>query len=492
IKLALGAARTRLMCEFLRESSGICFASAALGYALAAAVLTRFRAVNIELPMYGTYALGLNLKLDLSVAALTVALMFLAILATGLPPALWASNPAIAQLLSGEIVVGGTRRTARRNLLAITQVAVCTLVLVGLGLCQRNLYNLRHADLGFTARNLVSIQVFPRSENYTESKAREMYGKVLQSTAALPGVESVGLAQDLPLMGGAEIPVTFPGSDKKTMVHHTIAGAEFFATFGIKLLEGRLFNSSDRQGSPNIILINRKLAQTLWPNQDALGKALLAGDPPTLATVVGVVADSKYEDINEPPREFFYYALSQHYPEGINIVARTKGNPAAWVEPFAKVVRDAGMHTPVQPATLQSWMNLSLFVERLSSAVVAVLSALGLLLATIGLGGAVAYSVSQRSKELGIRVALGARAGQLLGMILSQVTRIAGVGIAVGLTLGIVVTVLLRSQFYGIGAVEWTVLLPVAAAMFALSLAVAWLSARPWLDADPMEAVRHQ
>jgi putative ABC transport system permease protein len=151
-----------------------------------------------------------------------------------------------------------------------------------------------------------------------------------------------------------------------------------------------------------------------------------------------------------------------------------------------------GMHTPVQPATLQSWMNLSLFVERLSSAVVAALSALGLLLATIGLGGAIACSVSQRRKELGIRVALGARSGQLLGMILRQVTRIAGVGIAVGLGLGIVTTVLLQSQFYGIGAVEWTVLLPVAAAMLALSLAVAWISARPWIDADPMEAVRHQ
>jgi predicted permease len=492
IKLALGAARARLIRDFLKESSGLCIASGALGYAMAAAVIARFRDVSVEFPMYGTYTFGLNLKLDLPVVAFTVALMLLAILATGLPPALYASNPAIAQILGGEIVVGGTRRTARRNILAVTQVAVCTLVLVGLGLCQRNLYNLRHADLGFSARNLVSIQIFPRSENYTEAQAREIYAKLLKSTAALPGVESAALARDLPLMGGGEIPVQLPGSGKKNLIHHTTADSEFFTTFGIPLHKGRLFNSSDRAGSPDVIVINRKMAETLWPKQDALGKAVLAGDPPAQAMVVGVVADSKYEDIDEPRREFFYYALSQHYSEGINLVARTKSSPAAWSEPLAKVVRDAGMHTPVQPATLQSWMNLSLFVERLSSAVVAALSALGLLLATIGLGGAIAYSVSQRRKELGIRVALGARSGQLLGMILRQVTRIAGVGIAVGLGLGIVTTVLLQSQFYGIGAVEWTVLLPVAAAMLALSLAVAWISARPWIDADPMEAVRHQ
>ena len=489
IKLALGAQRGRLIREFLRESAIICAASAALGYALAAALIARYSTVTVDLLVYGSYSIGLNLRVDATVAAFTVALMLIAILATGLAPALYASSPALAQVLSGEIAVGGTRKSARRSALVIVQVAVCTLVLVGMGLCQRSLYNLRHADPGFSARNLVAAPVY--LESYSEARVKELYGNLRRAVSALPGVESVSLASGLPvLIGLGEIPVQFPDG-KKISISHSFVDNDYFATFGIRVLAGRVFNSGDRENSPEVVVINRKMADQFWPGQDPVGKTVMAGDPARQAMVVGVAADGKYEDLDEPTRPFLYYALSQHYQGPFDVIVRTKGDPRLWIQPLAKAVRGAGVTEVFSPFTFDRWVNLSLLVERTTAGCVAALSALGLVLAIIGLYGAISYSVSERKKELGIRVALGAQPWQLLKMILRQTLAISGAGVAIGIVLGIGATMLLRSQFYGIGAVEWTVLLPVSAAMLAVSLLVAYLSARPWIAINPMEAVRH-
>jgi putative ABC transport system permease protein len=492
IKLALGAQRGRLIREFLKESAILCSVSAALGYLIAAAVVIRYSNVSVDVPMLGDYPIGLNLHLDATVAGFTIALMLIATAATGLAPALYASSPHLAQILTGEIVVGGTRKNARRTALVIIQVAVCTLVLVGMGLCERSLYNLRHTDPGFSSRNLVAVAVYPQSEGYTEGRAKELYESLRRAVSALPGVESVSLVSNLPLeFGYGQVPVRLQDGDKATPIAHTTVDADYFATFGIRVLSGRVFNSGDREGSPEVIVINRKMAEMFWPGQDPVGKTVLAGDPPRQATVTGVVADGKYESLDEAPRAVMYDALSQHYQNSINIVARTQGDPNLWVQPLAKTVRSLGLTIIFSPVSFNHWVDFTLLVERITAASVAALSALGLVLAIVGLFGAISYSVSERKKELGIRVALGARPAQLLKMILRQTLAIAGAGVAIGTLLGVAATITLRSQFYGIGAVEWTVLVPVAAAMLAVSLLVAYFSARPWITINPMEAVRH-
>ncbi|HEY1757558.1 MAG TPA: ADOP family duplicated permease [Bryobacteraceae bacterium] len=491
IKLALGAPRGRLIREFLRESTILCVASAALGYAIAAAAIARFTNFTITLPNVGAYSFGIVLKLDATVAAFAVALMLIAILATGLAPALYASSPAVAQILSGEIVVGGTRKSVRRNVLVILQVAVCTLVLVGMGLCERDLYNLRHVDPGFSARNLVSMMVFPMIENPSEAQGREFHATVRAAVAALPGVESIALAQDVPLMGANPMEVQFPETGNKAQIANTVVDGDYFATLGIRVLAGRVFDSRDRENGPDAIVINRKMADQFWPGRDPIGQSVIAGDPGRKATVVGVVADGKYEDLDEPPRPFFYYALSQHYQGGINLIARTKGDPRLWVDPLARTSRSLGLFSLAPPATFDHWMDITLLGERITAGCAAALSGLGLVLAVIGLFGAISYSVSERKKELGIRVALGARPGQLLKMVLRQTLVIAGTGVAIGIVLGIGVTMLVRSEFYNVAAVEWTVLVPVSVAMLAISLTVAYISARPWISINPMEAVRH-
>lgn len=491
IKLALGAPRSRLIREFLKETTLICAAGTGFGYLIARALISRFAEVPLILPMLGSYSLRIDLRLDATVIAFTAVLMLVAILATGLAPALYASSPNLAQILSSEIVVGGTRKNRRRNLLVVVQVAVCTLILVGLGLCQRSLYNLRHSDPGFAARNLVGVVVLPR-EDVSEAGMKELWRKAREAVSALPGVESVSLAKDLPLgLGYKDDQAQLPESDKKIDIAETIVDADYFSTLRLPIVKGRVFDSRDRENNSDVVVINQTMAKTFWPGQDPVGRTVMAGDPLRRVTVIGVVGDGKYESLDDPNKPAMYYALSQHYVPQVSLIARTGGDPRLWLEPVSDSLRAVGVFVFFPPITYNELLNFTLLMERLVAGAVTVLSGLALLLAVLGLLGAISYSVSERKKELGIRVALGARSSELLGMILRQTVRTTGAGIGVGILLGIVATIVLRSQFYGIGFIEWTVLVSVGGGMLGVSLLVASLSAAPWLRIDPMEAVRH-
>lgn len=490
IKLALGISRGRLMREFLKESAIICIASSALGYSIAAFVITRFSNINVSIPLFGTVPLGFNFHLDTMVFICGGVLMLLAVFATGLAPALYASSPDLSQMLSGEIVIGGRKKRAWRSALVIVQVAVCTLVLVGMGLCQRSLYNLRHVDPGFSARNLITASVYPATESHSHAQGKAIHEKLRRSVLGLAGVESVSLASTAPLLGQTPATLQTPDTGKKVSIGSSVVDENYFSTLGIPIVSGRGFNSGDREGGVDAIIINQKMAESFWPGKDPVGKTVLTGDPTTKAIVIGVARDGKYLDLDEPARPFLYYALSQHFQEPIDIIARTNGDPRLWLQPLAQIVHSAG-ESVLQPVTYANWINMTLLTERIAAGCVAVLSALGLSLAIVGLFGAISYSVSERKKELGIRVALGARPWQLLRMVLRQTIAIAGAGVAIGILLGIATTILLRSQFYQVSAFEWTVLLPVTMAMVAVSLLVAYLSARTWIQIDPMEAVRH-
>lgn len=490
IKLALGATRGRLVGEFLQESAIICAVSAALGYFIAAVAITRYSDFNVDFPMVGALPFALSLRLDSTVAAFTIGLMLIAILAAGLTPALYASEPSLSQVLTGEIAVGGTGKNVRRSALVIVQIAVCTVVLVGMGLCQRSLYNLRHADPGFSARNLVAMQVSPKNEGSTEAQAKELFENLRRQVSAMPGVESVSMASALPLLGVGAEPVQLPDASKKIPVDHAAVDADYFDTFGIRVLAGRVFNSFDRESGPEVVVINHKMAEMFWPGQDAVGRAVSVGETARKATVVGIVGDGRYQNLDEGSRPFLYYALSQHYQGWVDVIARTKRVPRLWVTPLTQTSRALDLMI-LNPVTFDSWMDQTLLNERIAAGCVAALSAMGLLLAIIGLFGAISYSVSERRKELGIRVALGAAPSQLFKMVLRQTLWIAGAGIAIGLLLGVGAGVVLRSQLYAVSAIEWIVLLPVAAAMLVVILVVAYLSARPWITIQPMEAVRH-
>lgn len=491
IKLALGVSRIRLMLDFLREGAVICIVSGTLGYGLALVIVARYSNLNINVPMVGMYSLALKVHLDGLVIACTAALMMSASLATGLPAAVYFSSPSLAQVLGDEVVIGGVRKAFRRNAITITQVAISTLVLVGMGLCERSLYNLRHVDPGFSARKIVVEAMFPQDEGYSQAQGRALYQKALTAVAEIPGVEAVSIADNVPLFASGSTPVRLSGADKPVAVGTTTVDENYFSTFEIPVLAGRVFISSDTTPGPDMVIISKRMAETFWAGRDAVGRGLLTGDPPHQAVVIGVVGDVKYDDLGSKPQPYLYYALGQHYQSGVSLIARTKGDPHLWTAQIADRVRTAGFNSLITPITFQNIEDLSLLPQRAVAACATALSGLGLLLAVVGLFGAISYSVSERKREFGIRVALGARPWQLMKIVFRQTAAIAGVGAIAGTLLGATATAVVRSQLYDIGAVEWSVLIPVLAAMLAISLVVAYFSARPWMRVDPIEAVRH-
>jgi macrolide transport system ATP-binding/permease protein len=490
IKLAIGAPRGRLIREFLWESVVLCAASGALGYGLAAVVAAWLRNFSYVFPIWGSFSFSISLRLDGAVLGLTLALIGVASVATGLAPALYASSPALAEILGGEAVLGGSRKNTRRYALVIVQVAVCTVVMIGMGLCLRNLYNMRNDDFGFSAHNLVALNVYTEAEGYQQARAAEFYERLRQTAAAVPGIQAVTLAWDLPLFDAQSQPIRVPGADE-TASPFTVVDDAYFATLRIPIVAGRAFDRNDREKAPLVAIVNRRMAERYWKGQDALGKVFLAGMPPRPVTIVGVAANTKSETGDETPGPFFYLPLAQSYRSGIEVIARTSGDPKFWVAPFRKAMRGLGLKVMVEPVTFAEWVDLDLFGMRVITWGAELLSGLGLLLAMLGVAGAVSHSVGQRKKEFGIRVALGARRGQLLAMLLRQAAVVAGAGVAIGVALGTVVSSLVRSQFYRMSAVEWVVLLPVTAAVMGLALVITCLSAIPWLRVDPMEAVRH-
>jgi putative ABC transport system permease protein len=496
IKTALGAPRWRLIAGFLRETVAICAAGGLFGYALALAALRAISRFDLTVPPFGTFPIAADLHPGLLVALGTLALIVAASVVSGLAPALYASKPNLASALSGEIAIGGTRRSWIRNTVVTVQVAVCTLALAGTGLCLQSLHNLRAVDPGFTARKVAAAWIFLESNDVPAEQGAPLFDRLRRGAAAIPGVESVAIASDLPLGGDSpdhdEIFFTDrPATSQKITAGYSVVDENYFATLGIRLLEGRGLRSADRGKGPEEIVINRFMAEKFWPHRNALGRTIQIGKEHRAATVVGIAVDGKYGDLDEPQQSYMYYSLSRHFQAGAMLIARTTGDPRLWSDPISRMVRESGIKLPLPPMVMDDWMNLTLFVPRVTLAAVTGLSVLAVLLATVGLYGAISYSVRERRRELGIRIALGARPAQVMGLVFRRTIVIAGSGVLVGLALGVAAGVIFRSQFYQIHAFEWRVLAPVAIGMAAVSLAIAFAAARRWTRMNPMDAVRH-
>jgi len=505
IRSALGATRSRLIRQLLTESLILCAAGGAIGFVLAAAVLARFSHFSTSLPVFGGFDFATNFQTDGTVLAMTLAIILIASVATGLAPALYSAEPNVAGALSGEAVVGGTRKNLARNALVVVQIAVCTLVIAGVGMFLRSLHNLRQVNTGLSSRRLVAAQINFRADGFSQAETEKLYQRLDQGTAQLYGVEAHTLAVDFPLMDE-----TWPASEiailnAKDAAHQheqipgTVVDGNYFQTLGIPLIAGRTFTAADTKERGEVLIINQTMARTYWPGEnpgedpsyDAVGKVVHLKDDDRDATVVGVVADSKYNTLDEAAHPVIYYALSQHYQPGLALIVRTSGDPRLWKQPLEEMVRGLHLHVDVPPFTLDDVMRFTLLIPLLTLSAVVAAGLLALLLAILGLYGAIFYSVNERRREIGIRVALGASPAHLIEMFLRQTAIVASVGVAVGLILGIVATSVFKSQFFQISTVELHVLIPVAAAMMLLALAICYAAARPWIRVSPLDAVRH-
>ncbi len=499
IRAALGATRARLIRQLLLDSTIISVSGGLLGFALATYALHRLLDFKPYLPGLGVFNLTVDFRPDFTV----LAAMFVVVLgvgfATGLAPGLQASTPNLAAAMSGEIAIGGTRKGRIRNLLVVMQVAACTVVLIGVGLCLKSLLNLRKENFGFFARN-VAIYTFNNLQDsgYSEQKGREFYTRVREAVTPLPGVESISLADMYPLgMGGnsgaehVRIDGGIADSEHGDLIGFGNVDTVYFSTLEIPILDGRVFKESDTAKSPEVIVINQTMARKYWPNQDPVGKTVHREQSKRVATVVGVVGDTKITDVDEEVRPLMYFALAQHYQPRFSALVRTKGNPAQWMNSLAEIAHKLDPELGYQNLTMSENLGFAFYIPRLVLICVSAFGALAFFLAAIGLYGAVFYSVSERTREMGIRVALGAQQLDLWKLILRQTSTITAIGIVLGIGGGIAASILARSLLYQIQSVEWLVLVGVAFVMLAMTIITAYSAARPWMRVDPMKSVRH-
>ena len=498
VRAAMGATRARLIRDLLVDSTLLAAGGGILGFLLASLGLRQLMQFKPYFPGVGVIPLTIDFHPDVRVVAATVTLVFLAGLATGLVPGLHSSSPNLAGALSGEISVGGTRKGRIRNTLVVIQVAVCTVVLIGVGLCFRSLSNLQRVDLGFSAHNLAILTLDLQANGYSEERGRRMYARMRDAAGGVYGLESIALSSDLPLSGnsGHDEQVRVEGSTETSKQAASISSVAvdqyYFSTLGIPVLAGRVFTSSDTAKAPAVIVINHLMAEKYWPGQNPVGKTVRIENGNQTVTVVGVVGDGKYIDIDEPARSFMYFNLDQRYLPVVYLMARAHGDPRQWLAPLSEALQKADSQLLFQTSlTMDDWINFSLYVPRITLVCISVFGGLAFVLAAAGLYGAVFYSVSERKKELGIRVALGAAPRDLWRMILLQTSAVTAAGICVGIVGGIIASRLVRSQLYGIHPVEWSVFLAVALTMGGMTVLTAYSAARPWMRADPMESVRH-
>ncbi len=409
VRAAMGATRVRLIRQALLDSTVIAAGGGTIGFLLAWLGLRQLMQFKPYVPGIGVVPVTIDFRPDISVALATISLVFLAGLATGLVPGLYSSSPNLAGALSGEIAVGGTRKGRIRSALVAVQVAVCTVVLIGVGLCFQSMSNLQHVDLGFSVRNIAILSSDLQTIGYSEERGRTMFAKMRDSASQIFGVEAVTLASNLPLSqdGGHDEQVHLEGSQATSQQAATISSLavdeNYFSTLGIPVLAGRVITAADAANAPAVIVINHFMAEKYWPGQNPLGKTVRSGEGNQVATVVGVVGDGKYVDIDEPARPFVYYALNQRYQSTVYLMARTHGKPSQWLTPMSEALQKLDPQLSFQTLTMDDWMDLSLYIPRATLVCTGVFGGLAFILAAVGLYGAVFYSVSERKKELGIR-----------------------------------------------------------------------------------------
>ena len=497
MRAALGATRMSLVRQLLVDSLVISVIGGALGFLFASYGLRRLIDFKPYFPGLGVIPITLDFRPDLAVVSVMVAVIFLAGLCTGLLPSLHASTPNLAAALNGEMAIGGTRKGRLRNFLVVLQVTACTVVLIGVGLCLKSLHNLQQIKPGYSAGNVALYQIDDlQSNGYSEQQGRLLFERLREGVGQVPGVESISFGDTIPLSGGVSTDQVHITGVPDEGEHGVTVGSgavdsSYFSTLGIPILAGRTFAVSDLAKSPQVIMVNQTMAAKYWPNQNPVGKTVRIEDGNRQATVVGVVADVKYSDIDEAPQPFMYYSLTQNYRSGMFLLVRAQGNPTQWMGTVLDQMRKTAPELGAMSFTIEQWHQFALYVPRLAVICISAFGLLAFVLAAVGLYGAVFYSVSERTREMGIRVALGASSGDLWKLVLRQTGVITGIGIFLGIVGGIGASALARSLLYQIQPIEWSVFFAAAVVMFAMSILIAYSGARPWMRVDPMQSVRH-
>jgi len=498
VRLALGAERWRLVRQLLTESLLLSCVGGAFGIVLAYWVLNVILSSNLPLPL----PVGRDVSIDGRVLAFTAVVTIVTGVLFGLVPALQASKPDVVPVLKNEIVPSAAGRrgwlgalTLRQGLV-VSQVALSLISLVAAGLFLRSLNDAQRIDTGFETRGVLVMTVNLGREGYTPTKGQIFFEQAVEKVSALPGVRHAAIAQGAPLTGGVSRSVFPEGADTTTrdriLVQVNSVGPGYFETIGVPLLRGRDFTHDDGDGAPQVVIVNKTMAERFWPGQEAIGKRFKFFGDQQYTTVIAVAKDSKYNGVAEEPIPYIYQPIRQNYAPAATLHVRGDGDAAG----LASAVR--GAIQQIDPTlsvfnvrTLEEQVSQSLAPLRMNVIVLVTFGGLALLLAAIGLYGVANYSVSQRTREIGVRMALGATPGNVLRLVLGHGLILVAVGVVLGLAISLAAASLLRGGLLPNVSTRDPLTFAVTAVLLCtVAMIASYLPARRATRIDPLIALR--
>jgi len=495
MRAALGASRGRLMRQLLTESVLL----AGLG-GLGGVLLTTWiapllvRLLPEEIPMRLTLAMDWRVLTFAAVVSLATGLIF------GLAPAWRSAQFDLTTTLNASGRQASARKSRLSRLLVVAQMAVCLILLIAGALCLRSLMKARELDLGFQPAGRVLARVDLSDFGYQAAEQQAFYARWLERAAALPGVQSVSLAHRLPLGTGSSSMAVSPAGrplspeENRTTINVFRVAPGYFATMGTALLQGREFNQRDGAGAPLVAILNEAAAARYWPGENPIGRRLVINHSTgETAEVVGLVANGKYLSLSETPTPVLFLNFLQRPAAEFTLVARVTGDAPTMLAAIRQVTKELDARLALtQMAPLNEYLKLALFPARTSALLLGVLGGVALLLAASGLFGVIAYSVAQRTHEVGIRLALGAQQGRIVRQIIREGMLLAAWGIALGLSGAFALTRLMQSMLFNVSATDPLSFAGSALLLGAVALLACWLPARRAAKVDPIIALRHE
>ena len=448
IRLALGARRGALVRQLLVES--LVFSLVAGGVGLLVAVWAIGLANGISLPMDIDFAP--DLRLSPAVLGFALGTTVVTGVLFGLVPAIQATRPSLIPALKGEAPAGEGRSRVARGLV-VAQMALSIVLLVCAGLFLGNLRSATALDKGFDAANLLMVDLEPGLQGYARGRIDQFYRELESRLTALPGVRAVGVSASVPLGlntsdRGIEVPGYVPAKNEGMSIYYASVRPGYFAAMGIPLVRGRDFGPQDDTTGAPVIVVNERFATKYWPGQEAVGKVVRTAG--TEHTVIGVVPTGKYVRLGEDPESFMWFPQAQQWQGSMTVVVRTAADPSAFVPTLRGVLADMDANLPLSNLrTVDQHLSFSLLPARVTGIALGVFGLLGLLLASVGMYGVMAYSVAQRTREIGIRMAIGAAAADVVRLVMRQGMTLVGIGLVLGLAGAAGVAKLVASVLYG-------------------------------------------
>jgi predicted permease len=501
IRLAIGAGRRQLVRQLLIESFFLALAGAAVGFLLAAVAARAISSFKLPLP----FPIAFDFNVDWRVALFTLGLSVITALVFGLVPALRASRPdLVGSLKDGPAGFGRASRSRMRNTLVVVQVSLSLVLLTTAGLFLRSLGNASSIDIGFKPANLLIMSVDPKIQNYSHDKTAQFLTQLRDRVSALPGVRSVSFVGIVPLSIGAAENKFGVDPAKGRPAQNVIAlvntiGAGYFQTMGIPLVRGRDFTPQDvtsNLGGQPAAIINQTMAAHLFPGQDPIGRTLRQ-DKATY-TIIGVVRNSKSRTIGEKPSDAAYLFLNAA-PEkatsffGTTILVKTSMDPRVLESSVRQQIAALDPNMAVFNAeTMQEHVDKSLLIPRISALLLGIFGAIGLTLAAIGLYGVMSYSVRRRTREIGIRMALGAKRPTVLRMILRQGLILTAIGLAIGLAIALALGRFTASVLYGTSGTDLLTFVVVSVVLVATAAVAVLVPALRAAHVEPTTALRYE